>query len=82
MVKLDEKRKKNERANPRKDEKEPKHPRDPLQREKLGLAVLPYQKNDSEFVIGVFIGEERVKNKPKSNEPPPRGLSVSPGGFP
>ena len=53
MVKLDEKWKKNGKANPRKDEKEPKHPRDPLQRAKLGLAILPYQKNDSEFVIGV-----------------------------
>ena len=52
MVKLDEKWKKNGKANPRKDEKEPKHPRDPLQRAKLGLVVFPCQKNDSELAIG------------------------------
>ena len=61
MVKLDEKWKKNGRANPRKDEKEPKHPRDPLQRAKLGLVVLPCQKNDSELGIRVYIGEERIR---------------------
>ena len=82
MVKLDEKWKKNGRANPRKDEKEPKHPRDPLQRAKLGLAVFPCQKNDSEFVVGVFIGEESVKIRPKSSVLPPGGLSVPPCSLP
>ena len=82
MVKLDEKWKKNGRANPRKDEKEPKHPRDPLQRAKLGLAVLPCQKNDSDFVIRVFIGEERIKIRSKSSVLPPGGLSVPPGRLP
>ena len=47
MVKLDEKWKKNERSYPRKDEKEPKHPRDPLQRAKLGLVAPFCQKNTS-----------------------------------
>ena len=81
MVKLDEKWKKNGKPNPRKDEKEPKHPRDPLQRAKLGLVVFPCQKNDSEFVVGVFIGEKRVKIRPKSSVPPLGGLSVPPGGL-
>ena len=63
MVKLDEKWKKNGRANPRKDEKEPKHQRDPLQRAKLGLVVLPCQKNDSELAIGVYIGEGRIRKR-------------------
>ncbi|WP_227552973.1 hypothetical protein, partial [Acinetobacter baumannii] len=61
MVKLDEKWKKNGRANPRKDEKEPKHPRDPLQRAKLCLAVLPCKKNASKLALGIFITKKSDK---------------------
>ena len=82
MVKLDEKWKKNGRANPRKDEKEPKHPRDPLQRAKLGLAVLPCQKNDSELAIGVFIGEERIRKQAQAQRTTARRFKCAARRFP
>ena len=73
---------KNGKAYPRKDEKEPKHPRDPLQRVKLGLAAPFCQKNEIEIAIGLFIAEERHRKQAQAQQTTARRHTCSARRFP
>ena len=82
MVNLDEEWMKNGKTNPRKDEKEPKHPRDPLQRVKLGLAAPFCQKNASKLAIGLFISEERSRKQAQAQQTTAQRHTCSAPRFP